>query len=129
MKQWTISAKNIKEGEPDIKWIIAAEDEDEAADIGFKKAEEDKNASKHSLGIDQYPLDTEGREDKEEITWRLFDALRMTREYMELASLEYTKDGYKEIVTATFEDGHTREINVALDSGSAMLRDILRGLK
>lgn len=129
MKQWIVSAKNVNEGEPDIKWLVAAEDEDQAADIGFKKVEENKYASKCSLGIDQYPLSTGGEEDKEEITYRLFDALRMTREHMDLQSLEYSKDEYKEIVTATFEDGYSKEINIALDSGIAMIRDIIKGLR
>lgn len=126
MKRWIISAKNIKDGEPDIKWLISAEDEDEAAEIGFEKAQENHHACKCSLGVDQYPLDTEGHEDKEEIVSRFFDALRMTRQYMELISLEYSKE--TERVIAVFENGHKKNIDVACDSGIAIIKDILSNL-
>ena len=127
MKQWKVSVRNNDETKDDIEWLIAAEDEDTAADIGFKNAAANPEASTGSISVDQYPLDTEDREDKEEILYRLCDTLRMTREYMELGDLIYDKE--REIVTAIFGDGKSKRINVACDSGIAMIRDILRNLR
>lgn len=67
-------------------------------------------------------------ENKAEIAKKFCDTLRMTREFEELQSLEYAHDDYREYVTATFENGYTKEINVAHDSGIAMIRDIIKGL-
>ena len=127
MKQWEIKARsNKKEGEF-IRWIIAAEDEDTAVDKGFELARNHPDAEKGAIFCDQCALDTEGREDKEEITNRLFDALRMTREFMELVSLTYLKD--QEKVVARFEDGHEKKINVAADSGIALISDVIKNLR
>lgn len=68
-------------------------------------------------------------ENKAEIAKQFCITLQMTREYAEeLDSLEYTKNGYEEIVTATFKDGYVKKINVGMDSGIAMIRDIIKGL-
>lgn len=67
-------------------------------------------------------------ENKAEIAKKFCDTLRMTREFEELQSLEYAHDDYREYVTATFKNGYTKEINVAHDSGIAMIRDIIKGL-
>lgn len=66
-------------------------------------------------------------ENKAEIAKQLCTTLQMTREYKELDALEYAKNGYEEIVVATFSNGYTKKINVAHDSGIAMIRDIIRG--
>ena len=127
MKRWEIKARsNKKEGEF-IRWIIAAEDEDTAVDKGFELAQNHPDAEKWSIFCDQYPLDTEGKEDKEAITERLFDALRMTRAFMELDSLTYLKD--QEKVMARFEDGHEKAVNVASDSGIALISDVIKNLR
>ena len=127
MKKWEIKARsNKKEGEF-IRWIIAAEDEDAAADKGFELAQSHPNAEKWSIFCDQYPLDTEGKEDKEAITERLFDILHMTREFMELESLTYLKD--QEKVVARFEDGREKRINVATDSGIQLIEDVMERLR
>lgn len=67
-------------------------------------------------------------EDKAAIVKALFPVLKMTRQYSDLQSLEYRKitEGY-EIVTAEFPGGKA-EIGVTYDSGTAMIRDIMRGL-
>ena len=127
MKQWKVEVNNIDKEKPMIEWIIAAPDEDTAASIGVTKAREDPNASDSNLWVEQLALDTEGHEDKDEICRRLTDALIMTREYMDLEELAY--DPATQHVTARFQGGSTKKIDVALDSGSAMIRDILRGLK
>lgn len=65
-------------------------------------------------------------EDKQLICDLLAEALKATYDASDLLSLEY--DSTFEKVTATFEGGGTRTINVALDSGVAMIRDVMRNL-
>lgn len=67
-------------------------------------------------------------ENKAEIAKKFCDTLRMTREFEKLQSLEYAHDDFREYVTATFDNGYTKKINVAYDSGIAMIRDIIKGL-
>lgn len=71
-------------------------------------------------------------ENKGEIVRRLYATLKKTREFEELKDLEYIKETgktcYEEYVTATFDNGYTKKINVAHDSGIAMIRDIIKGL-
>ena len=64
-------------------------------------------------------------ENKQTICNNLCDTLRLTRQYHDLLQLNYNDD--KEIVEAVFEQG-TKYINVAMDSGSAMIRDIVNHL-
>lgn len=65
-------------------------------------------------------------EDKGEICSLLCKALQKTRGASDLLSLEF--DSESEIVTATFAGGN-RKINVACDSGTAMIRDIINHLE
>ena len=68
-------------------------------------------------------------EDKQMICDKLTEALKLTRQYADLQSLIYLRRGEDhETVTALFTQGTMREINVSMDSGSAMIRDILRAL-
>jgi hypothetical protein len=64
-------------------------------------------------------------EDKDKICKLLCKVLQKTRGAADLISLDY--DEKTEIVTATFEGGN-RNINVACDSGTAMIRDIVNHL-
>ena len=68
------------------------------------------------------------REDKQKTCDLLLPALQATRQYWDLIRLEYSKSDSAEIVTAVFMNGYRKPINVALDSGSAMIRDIVRAL-
>lgn len=65
-------------------------------------------------------------EDKQEICNLLCRALQATRSARDLISLNY--DPARETVNALFEGGGTRQINVACDSGTAMIRDVMRHL-
>lgn len=68
-------------------------------------------------------------EDKQEICDKLLETLQLTRQYEDLQSLIYLRGGQDhETVMALFVQGSTKEINVSLDSGAAMIRDILRAL-
>lgn len=63
-------------------------------------------------------------EDKQRICSALAPVLRLTRNLYDLAYLHY--DSGTETVKATFLNGHTKTANVALDSGTAMIRDIIQ---
>lgn len=57
---------------------------------------------------------------------KLLETLKLTRIGTELIDLDYIKES--EIVVAHFEGGHKVDINVACDSGIAMIKDIIRGI-
>lgn len=66
-------------------------------------------------------------ENKQYICDLLLITLQATNNARDLVSLKYDRE--EEIVTATFESGGKRIINVAMDSGTAMVRDIMRNLE
>lgn len=68
--------------------------------------------------------DLEKMEDKQAICNALAVALRRTRQFEDLLSLTY--DDKSETVLVRFENGGTRLIGVGLDSGYAMIYDIVR---
>ena len=62
------------------------------------------------------------REDKQKICDLLLPALQATRSLYDLQELEYSEG--RELVYAKFPGG-TKVVNVAMDSGTAMIRDII----
>lgn len=60
---------------------------------------------------------------KHDICRALLPVLRMTRALRDLEDLEYQGD--TEEVHAVFRGGYTKKINVACDSGLAMIKDIV----
>lgn len=66
------------------------------------------------------------REDKKAICKALLPALQMTRNLSDLASLEY--DTSREIVIATFDSGCSKIAHVEMDSGTTMIKDILKDI-
>lgn len=64
-------------------------------------------------------------ENKKEICEKLIPVLQATENLWDLVSLEYSNSEDGEIVTATFLNGATKTANVALDSGTAMILDIV----
>lgn len=65
-------------------------------------------------------------ENKRMICNLLLKTLRATDNARDLVSLTY--DAETETVTALFESGGKRVVNVAMDSGTAMIRDIMENL-
>jgi hypothetical protein len=65
-------------------------------------------------------------ENKQLICDRLLETLKLTRQLYDLIDLDYIEE--KELVVAHFEGGGKKEINVAMDSGIAMIRDIIRAI-
>ena len=62
-------------------------------------------------------------ENKQRICDLLAKTLKATYNMRDLETLDY--DPRRETVTAKFESGHKKVINVALDSGTAMIKDII----
>ena len=62
-------------------------------------------------------------EDKQKILDLLLPALQATRNLHDLMSLEI--DAEQELVYATFESGYQKVVNVACDSGTSMIRDVI----
>lgn len=70
------------------------------------------------------------KEDKKKICKKLFELLTMTRDQEALVSLEYTATTtHEEAVVATYRSGRKQEINVSMDSGIALIRDVVRALR
>jgi len=65
-------------------------------------------------------------ENKQAICKSLCDTLQKTRNLQDVMELNY--DEVSETVTAVFSDGTEQLINVAMDSGTAMIQDILSQL-
>lgn len=62
-------------------------------------------------------------EDKQLICTMLVPVLQKTRNLWDLVDLKY--DPKTDLVTATFASGFTKKANVAMDSGTSMIRDII----
>lgn len=62
-------------------------------------------------------------EDKRKICDLLLPALQATHNLRDLDDLEYDPD--KDMVLATFANGSVKKANVAMDSGTSMIRDII----
>lgn len=59
----------------------------------------------------------------------LCEVLRKTSNQQDLKALKYEiLDNNEEIVTAEWESGGKRQINVSMDSGTAMIRDIMKNI-
>ena len=64
------------------------------------------------------------REDKQKICDLLLPALQATRSLYDLQELEYSEG--RDLVYAKFESGYQKVVNVAMDSGTAMIQDIIK---
>ena len=65
-------------------------------------------------------------ENKQKILDLLLPALRETRNLCDLDNLEYNSGN--DLVYATFKSGYTKIVNVAMDSGTAMIVDVIQQL-
>ena len=70
------------------------------------------------------------RENKEQIVASIFDAFKTMRfgQDIESMSYEFDNDTCKEYVIVKYTYGDTERVNVTMDSGIAMLYDILKRL-
>ena len=68
-------------------------------------------------------------EDKNLICEELAKLLRLTRNQSDLKALRYEiLENNEEIVTVEWEGGGRKVIGVSMDSGTAMIRDIMRAI-
>lgn len=68
-------------------------------------------------------------EDKQKICKLLLAALQATRSQEDLIALVYERPfPDMEFVAAHYSSGSVRKINVSMDSGIAMIRDIIRAI-
>ena len=58
----------------------------------------------------------------------LCSTLRLTRQFDDLESLEHIKEGEERYVVASFDGNYTKRIRVTMDSGIAMIKDIVKHL-
>ena len=65
-------------------------------------------------------------ENKQAILDKLVEALKLTRQHYDMEGMTYHPE--TEMVTVAWSEGGT-SVNVALDSGIAMIRDILRAIE
>lgn len=65
-------------------------------------------------------------ENKQKLCNDLCRLLRKTRNASDIVKIDF--DDKTELVTVLFDSGGTRVINVAMDSGTAMIRDIMNHL-
>ena len=65
-------------------------------------------------------------ENKQLICNLLCKTLQATRNQVDLVALNYNDK--EETVTITWESGGQRIVNVAMDSGTAMIRDIMKSI-
>ena len=63
-------------------------------------------------------------EDKQKILDLLLSSLQATRNLHDLIGLDYDEES--ETVIATFNNGYQKRVNVAIDSGTAMICDVIR---
>lgn len=68
------------------------------------------------------------REDKQEICDALLLALKKTRHLYGLVELKYIKMDGDEVVVAKFQNGYKKKVCVNMDSGIAMIADIVNQL-
>ena len=69
-------------------------------------------------------------ENKDLICNELAKLLKLTRNQSDLKALKYEiLDNGEEIVTVEWEGGSRKVVGVSMDSGIAMVRDILRALQ
>lgn len=65
-------------------------------------------------------------EDKKKICEMLLTVLQETRDFKDLISLEYEREGAYEFVTATYHNGYQKAANVTADSEATMIIDIIK---
>ena len=58
----------------------------------------------------------------------LCGSLQRTRQFNDLESLEHIQEGKERYVVATFDSKYTKRIRVTMDSGIAMIKDIVNHL-
>ena len=107
------------------------EDEHTMTDREIEKIlQEEPDEAKVAAAVHEYRQEHRERffEDKQMICYLLTDALKATRDQHDLKKIVYNRRGQDdEIVSIIYENG-SKNVNVSMDSGIAMIRDILRAI-
>lgn len=117
--KWLVKADSLVD-DSIITWVVYANSPEEAEDIGYQRARQSSVADAGTVDIE--PLE----EDKQLICDTLLKALQLTRNLYDLMELKYDTD--REVVTGWFANGCKKDVNVACDSGTSMIRDICKWL-
>lgn len=65
-------------------------------------------------------------EDKTAIIKKLMEVLQMTRAGADIVRMDYVSSDYDEVVEVEYFGGGRKDINVSIDSGAAMIRDVMK---
>lgn len=117
--KWLVKAGSLVD-DSIITWVVYADSPEEAEDIGYQRARDSAVADAGTVDIE--PLE----EDRQMILDKLLSALQLTRNLYDLMELKY--DAQREVVTGWFANGAHKDVNVACDSGTAMIRDVVKWL-
>lgn len=69
------------------------------------------------------------KENKAEITEKLFQTIKLTHAGEDISDMQYVNDpnSYgREHVIITYDTGYIKRVNVSMDSGAALIRDVMR---
>lgn len=119
MMKWYVKADSFN-GDDGMGWTVEADSPEEAYRKGYDIARKNEFTDLGSVEVEVL------EEDRQLICDRLLGALRLTQRLQKLVELRYRQD--RQEVVAGFETGHTRTVNVAGDSGAAMVEDIISKL-
>ena len=114
--KWLVKADCLVE-DGYVTWEIEADSFENAWDKAYGLARNSSVADEGAVEVE--PLE----EDKQLICDKLLEVLWLTRNLYDVESLGY--DPEKETVTAVFLNGSVKVANVAMDSGTSMIRDII----
>ena len=117
--KWLVKADSLVD-DSIITWEVYANSPEEAEDIGYQIARKSPVADAGTVDVE--PLE----EDKQLICDTLLPVLQLTRNLYDLMELKY--DAQREVVTGWFANGAHKDVNVACDSGTAMIRDGVKWL-
>ena len=115
--EWLVKVRPSGGREFVQQWNVHCDTPDEALKMCVTRACELQLPFRIDIGVE--PV----YEDKQKILEVLTELLMYTRALCDVQELKYDED--KETVTAVFESGGKKVVNVSGDSGVAMIRDVL----
>jgi len=115
--KWLVKADSLVD-DSIITWKVDADSAYEAEEKGYNLAANSDVADPGTIMVE--PLE----EDKQLICDKLLEVLMITRNLYDVIELTY--DPEKEVVVAEFESGGKKYANVAADSGTSMIMDIIK---
>ena len=118
--KWLVKADCLVD-EGFVTWEIDADNCESAWDKAYGLARNSIVADEGTVEVE--PLE----EDKQLICDKLLEVLWLTRNLYDVESLGYNPED--ETVVAVFSNGGVKVANVAMDSGTSMIRDIIAQIR